>query len=477
MNSKLSEKELLELEVELLEIEYEEERRSFFKDIMGMDNIPDINITKNEINEIYHYILKSKARVIINYGGRDSGKSFFSGGQYIPLCMATEDYFRGVAIRKTYISNKDSTYAEITDGIDLLGLNKVLDYTKNPLEIRNVNNKNKLIFRGMDQPKNLKSLKGINFWWFEEAEDLTESQFDDLLILLRGNGYQRAFLTFNPIDEDHFTNDRFVNCKKDRIIKRFDDGDPKIWEIDVKDIINGEVVEYTVLVIRSTFDDNKFIPPVRKLIIEQLKHRDPMMYNVYRKGLFGSKSGRILNNWEEIDFNKYGYKFENFDNKGYAQDFGFNHANCILWLAEKDNNLFVFDEIYVTELDTSEIISIAKRKEVEKSLKMICDSAEPDRIKTWKKSGYRAVECKKYPGSVNAQIDKLKRYNKIYINSKCVNTIHEVKKWKWIQDKNGKNLDEPFAFEDDAMACLRYGTDLFPIKSKNNNAKPVIIRR
>jgi len=474
MNSKLSERELLELEVELLEIEYEEDRRGFFNEFFPDSKTPDVDVTNDNINDIYKHILKSKARVIINYGGRDSGKSFFSGGQYVPLCMATEDYFRGVAIRKTYVSNKDSTFTEIKDGIDVLGLGKTLKSIKSPLEIKNVNNGNKLIFRGMDDLGNLKSLKGINFWWFEEAEDLKESQYDDLLILLRGNGYQRALLTFNPVDEDHFTNNRFVKCKKDRILERFDDGEAKVWEIDIKEEIDGEMVEYTVLVLRSTFDDNKFIPPVRKLVIEKLKERDPVLYNVYRKGLYGSKAGRILSNWEELDFNRFGYEFNNFDKKGYAQDFGFNHYNCILSVAEKDNNLYVFDEIYVNEMSPQEIIDIAKRKRIQYNLRMFCDSAEPGTIRTWKKEGFRAVPVKKYQGYVKAQIDKLKDYNKIYINSRCINTLSEIKKWKWKEDKNGKKTDEPVAIEDDAMAALRYSTDLFPKRSKNYGKSKVV---
>jgi len=286
---------------EIKAIEIELEKRKFFKEFFPGIKPPDIKIELKDINPIYHHVLKTEARVIINYGGRDSGKSFFTGGQYIPLCMATEKYFRGIAIRKTYTSSKDSTFTEIKDGIEQMKLQEQFSVIKSPLEITHKNG-NKIIFRGMDKPTNLKSLKGINMWWFEEAEDLTERQFDDLLILLRGDGYQRAVLTFNPVDEDHFTNERFVLCKKDRVLETFDDGDPKVWEIDISEVIDSELVKYTVLVIRSTFDDNEFIPAVRKLIIEKLKETDPFLYNVYRKGLFAVRAGKILTNYEEVDF-------------------------------------------------------------------------------------------------------------------------------------------------------------------------------
>ena len=446
-------------EIQRLEIEIE--KRKFFKEFFPDVKVPDIKIKVEDVNPIYHHVLNSEARVIISFGGRDSGKSFFTGGQYIPLCMSAEKYFRAVAVRKTYTSSKDSTFTEIRDGIEALGIQEDFSIIKSPLEITHKNG-NKIIFRGMDKPTNLKSLKGINMFWYEEAEDLTERQFDDLLILLRGDGYQRAILTFNPVDEDHFTNERFVLCRKDRVLETFEDGDPKVWEIDVQEIIDKELVKYTVLVMRSTFDDNNFIPAVRKLIIEKLKETDPFLYNVYRKGLFATRAGKILTNYEEVDFDSKEWNFRNFDNKGYVQDFGFNHANCILSVAEKDDCLYIFSEIYVHEKDTLEIIDLANKDRLDKKLKMICDSADPGAIKLWVKGGYRkATKVYKYPGSVQDQITTAKNYVKIYIDSRCINTLKEAKSWCYKQDKHGKFTDDPVDVFDDAMACIRYSRDLF----------------
>ena len=90
---------------------------------------------------------------------------------------------------------------------------------------------------------------------------------------------------------------------------------------------------------------------------------------------------------------------------------------------------------------------------------MYCDSAEPDRIKMWKKAGYKARPVKKEPGSVHAQIDYLKQH-KIHIHPSCVNTIKEIQQWKWQKnEKTGAYLDEPVPFQDDAMAMLRYSIE------------------
>lgn len=114
---------------------------------------------------------------------------------------------------------------------------------------------------------------------------------------------------------------------------------------------------------------------------------------------------------------------------------------------------------------------------------------EPDRIKMWKKAGYKAIGVIKKPGSVQAQIDYLKQL-KIHIHPSCINTISEIQQWKWKKDeKTGLYLDEPVEFMDDAMAALRYSindklryTDNTPYDEsiyqkgrgvvKNNNADP-----
>ena len=137
-----------------------------------------------------------------------------------------------------------------------------------------------------------------------------------------------------------------------------------------------------------------------------------------------------------------------------AQDFGYNHANCIGAVGFKDGELYLCKELYVFEKDTAEIIQLAEGK-FSKAITMWCDSAEPDRIKMWRKAGYKAMPVKKEPNSVKAQIDHLQQH-RIHIHPSCVNTIKEIQQWKWRKDeKTNTYTDEPVQFQDDAMAMLR----------------------
>lgn len=74
----------------------------------------------------------------------------------------------------------------------------------------------------------------------------------------------------------------------------------------------------------------------------------------------------------------------------YGQDFGFNHADAILGIGWKDGEIYVTSEVYVFEKDTEEIIALARQKRIDPRVEMFCDSAEPDRIRTWQKAGFRA---------------------------------------------------------------------------------------
>ncbi len=46
----------------------------------------------------------------------------------------------------------------------------------------------------------------------------------------------------------------------------------------------------------------------------------------------------------------------------------------------------------------------------------------------------------------------------LFITRRSTNIIKEIKSYKWKTDKDGKVLDEPVKFNDDAMDAGRYGT-------------------
>ncbi len=382
---------------------------------------------------------RSRKRYVVLKGSAGSGKSMDTAQNYILRLM--QDPGRNlVCVRKADVTNRDSTFAELQGAIFRMFGDAYKRYWK--INASNMImecrlNRNQIIFRGTNDDRQREKLKSITFKrgkltdvWIEEATELTQADFEIIDDRLRGElppgQFYQIRMTFNPVSAHHWIKKQF-----------FDRQDPDVFTH------------------HSTYRDNRFIDDAYYRRMERRKEVDPEGYQIYGLGEWGEIGGLILKNYIVEEFDR---SPEQFDYMVNAQDFGFNHANCIGEVGFKDGDLYLCRELYVYEMDTEEIIALAAGK-FNKGLRMWCDSAEPDRIKMWQKAGYRAKGVKKEPNSVHAQIDYLKQH-RIYIHPSCTNTIKEIQQWKWKKDdKTNTYLDEPVPFMDDAMAMLRYSIE------------------
>lgn len=398
-----------------------------------------------QFNSVFRPVNEWRGRYRALKGSAGSGKSVNLAQDYI--AKLSDSAYTGanlLVVRKVEETNRDSTFAELQAAVYRMFGEHAERFWKinlNPLSMESKITGGKIIFRGMKDDGQREKVKSITFkkgkltWiWCEEATELRAEDVDILDDRLRGelgdlnpNLYYQLTLSFNPISATHWVKGRY-----------FDRKDPD------------------VLAHHSTFRENRFIDPAYYRRMERRSVEDPDGYRVYGLGEWGELGGLILTNTMVEDFDT---SRERFDAFVYAQDFGFNHANALLGVGVKDGEVYICSEIYVFEKDTGEIIALADKAGVDKRTMMWCDSAEPDRIKTWKKTGYRAYGVKKEQGSVKAQIDWLKG-RKIHIHPSCINVQREVSQWKWKKDpKTGLYIDEPVEFMDDAMAALRYSAE------------------
>lgn len=411
-----------------------------------------MNITV-KANPCFREVDRSQKRYIVMKGSAGSGKSVDTAQNYLLRLM--QDKGRNlVCIRKSDITNRDSTYAELTGAAyRMFGdqADRYWNIKQSPLSITCRHNGNQIIFRGVNDEKQCEKLKSITFQrgkltdvWIEEATEITQADFEIIDDRLRGElpagQFYQIRMTFNPVNKNHWIKKVF-----------FDIPDPN------------------VLTHHSTYLDNRFIDAAYHARMERRKEVDPEGYQIYGLGNWGEIGGLILHNWsvEEVSQN-----LNDYDDIAIGQDFGFNHANAILLLGIRDDNIYILQEIYVFEKETSEIIPLAIKAGIPTNRTMWCDSAEPDRIKAWRTAGFRARAVtkehtteKKYQ---SAQIDWLKGvvsmerviHRMIYVHPSCVNTIKELQQWKWKKDeRTGEYQDEPIPIMDDAMAALRYGVE------------------
>lgn len=389
-----------------------------------------------QANKIFAEADRSRCRYVVMKGSAGSGKSVDTAQHYILRLMA--DKGRNLlAMRKSEVTNRDSTFAELQGAINRMGVSRYWKVVNSPLELTCVNG-NKVIFRGMNDQKQREKIKSITFAkgkltdiWLEEATEFTRDDVEILDDRLRGELPEGLFyqmrLTFNPVSASHWIKRVYFDRKDENVFTH-----------------------------HSTYLDNRFNDRAYHQRMMRRREIDPDGYRVYGLGEWGELGGLILTNWTVAEVSQ---DFQDYDAIYLGQDFGFNHANAILTLGFKDGELYILNEIYVHEKDTGEIIQMAQERGLSDREVMFCDSAEPDRIKMWRGAGFRARAVKKESGSVNAQIDFLKQ-RRIWVDSACVNTIKELEQWRWKQDdRTGEYLDQPLEFMDDAMAALRYGVE------------------
>lgn len=411
--------------------------------------MPEIfeNVRSISFNPCFREANRTRARYRILCGGAGSGKSYNTAQDYI--LKLSDPRNRGanlMVIRKTEASGRHSAFQELCGAVRrIFGAEhgRYWRIRQEPMELESLVTGAVILFRGMKDAAQRERVKSVAFargkltWiWCEEATELEERDLEILDDRLRGDLgdvnpelYYQITMTFNPTTAEHWLKRRFFDV-------------PPSPEVFVH---------------RSVFGDNRFIDGEYGRRMERRRLTDPEGYRVYALGEWGGGSeGLILPGFtvEELA----GVKPER---RCLAQDFGYNHADCILEVGMQDGDIMVLRELYCRGMDTGEIIRLADGSGLSRELVMYCDSAEPDRIKTWRQAGYKAIPAKKGAGSVAAQIDFLKG-RRLRIDSGCVNLMRELRDWRWLRDPvSGELMDVPAPSSDDAIAALRYSTEHF----------------
>lgn len=399
------------------------------------------------MNPAYREINQSRARFRVFWGSAGSGKSVD-----IALDLVAELSFgpAGVhclVVRKTKESHTDSTRAELVNAMRVIfgdAWQEEWDAPASRLTLTNKKNGNSFIFRGVKDENQREQLKSISVpqgkiekAWIEEATEILPSDFNQINARMRGElppgHYYQTTLSFNPVSATHWLKRRF-----------FDRVDPN------------------AVTCHTTWRDNRFIDDAYREYMESMEEIDPEFAQVYGRGEWGSTGGLILTRHRVEPFAQ---SLDAFDAVCMGHDFGFNHADALLLLGWKDGDVYVIAELYnhgktnaevIREAEAHPLFSEAKRRKVF----MVCDSAEPDRIREWARAGWRARGVDKGKNrATSSAIDWLKaRWVRIHPDAE--NTAAEAGEWAYQRDKaTGLYTDEPVPVNDDAMAALRYGTE------------------
>ena len=238
-----------------------------------------MKIKKSVFNDVYLPFLDDDSRYLVFYGGAGSGKSVFIAQRYIyrlltrPLCNV-------LVVRQVAETNRDSTFALLTQVINRWGLTRYFKINRSNLQIVCTATGNTIIFKGLDDPEKLKSItfpRGeLTEVWIEEATEALEESLNQLDFRLRGgNTKKQTVLSFNPISVNHWLKRRF-----------FDKKSPK------------------VKVLKTTYKDNKFLSKEDIELYESYKEIDPYYYAVYclgEWGVYGKTVFKAINVQEQLN--------------------------------------------------------------------------------------------------------------------------------------------------------------------------------
>lgn len=397
----------------------------------------NLKIKKKIFNECYlTYLYNYIYRVLIFFGGSSSGKSnFVATRNIINLLRGGRNY---LVCRKIGATIKDTVFAEYKKAIYRLGVDKYVKINESDFSITTVN-KYKIIFKGLDDIEKVKSLtfeKGIlTDIHVEEATDITESDFNQLQLRLRGKYsadvegikqeiQKQIVLTFNPILITHWIKKRLIDS-----------------------------LDETVHALKTTYKDNKFLTKEDIKIIESYKNIDLYYYTVYALGEWGSLGGLVYTNWEVRDLSDIEDQFNHYNN---GLDFGYVNPAAIVKMALKEDCIYILEEYYEKGKTNKELAAAVKQM-LGKDY-VFCDSSEPKSIKELRIEGINAIAVKKGKDSVKHGIQWCKQF-KIIVSKKCVNFINELQLYKYKEDpKTGMVLkEEPLPLNDHLMDCMRYG--------------------
>lgn len=396
------------------------------------------------IGEGYDDVWWWDGRYVVIKGSRASKKSY-TIAYWIVLHMMELDMTNTLVVRKIADTNRDSTYAVLSKVIYLLGVEDQWRFRTSPLELEyrgrcksKADVGQKILFRGLDDPQKLASVTAsygeICFEWVEEAFQIAnEADFDKIDQSIRGkmpNGVKpKIFITFNPWHQEHWLKRRF-----------FDNPDSETL---------AKTTNYMV---------NEFLSDYDRKMFEDMKERNPRMYEVAGLGNWGVSEGLIFTNWTESDFDKKEIAKRDSVISLFGLDFGYTNDPTALVCALMDKatrTIYVFDELYEKGLDNIELSKRITEMGYAKE-RIVADCAEPKSIYELQKYGGLTRVVPAIKGSdIMYGIQKLQQYH-IIIHPRCVNTLTEIGLYCFDVDrKTGQTINKPV---DAYNHCLVAGT-------------------
>lgn len=399
----------------------------------------NINPSKVFNRHIYDHLFDYDTFTEVHYGGASSGKSH---GVFQKIVIKTlRDWKKPrkiLVLRKVGATVRDSVFADVQATLSYFGILNMCKINMSAFRIELLNGA-EFIFKGMDNPEKIKSIKGISDVVMEEASEFTLDDYTQLTLRLRDKAHKQKqiYLMFNPVSKANWVYNAFFVKK------------PK-----------------NTAVYQTTYKDNRFLDAVTRENIEELANRNEAYYKIYALGEFATLDKLVFPKYTKALLNKDDLRHIT---SYFGLDYGFiNDPSAFMHVKIDDDRkrLYVVEE-YVKKGLTNDkiaesITALGYAKEQIRS-----DSAEKKSNQELRNLGIsRVIDVKKGAGSVMQGIQYLLQYEWI-VDERCVKTIEELENYTWKKDKaTNEYINEPVDSYNHCLDAIRYAIQDKITKSK-----------
>lgn len=375
-------------------------------------------------------------------GGRGSTKSSFASIEIILGMMRDAErgeHTNAVGLRKVKDTLADSVYEQLEWAIDILGVTDEWKCTKSPLQITYLPTGQKILFRGADKPKKIKSTKVkkgyIKYIWYEELDEFYGSEEIRTInqSLMRGGNKFVVFYTYNPPKSSRsWVNQEAKTLKPGRKVHHSDYRNvPRSWL--------GEV------------------------FIVEAEHLRKTNEIAYRHEYLGEEVGTGLEVFTNVTLRKItDEEIKTFDRIKQGLDFGYAVdpvAFIKLHYDKTRRKLYLFYEFSGIQVSNRKLYKSIKNHLG--NVVTVADSAEPKSIAELKSYDMKIKGAKKGPDSVDYGIKFLSEHiEEIIIDpERCPRAAKEFINYSLETDRNGEVISEYPDKDNHTIDAVRYALE------------------
>ena len=372
-------------------------------------------------------------------GGRGSLKSSCIS-ILIPTLIVQNPGTHACVFRKVQNTIRDSVFSQYVWAIDKLGMAELWESRTSPLELIYKPTGQKIMFRGMDDPMKLKSIKApfgyIAYTHFEEKDQFAGRKEIRTVLqsTMRGGSKFWNFESYNPpISRDNWANLDSQEYRADRLCHKS-----------------------SYLQAPTEWLGEQFLAEAE--YVKETNERE------YRHEYLGEAVGTGSEVFENLEIRQItDEEISHFDRIQNGVDWGWYPDPWAFNRMHYDaarRQLYIFQELTANKQGNKETAERVLALGLTREDRIVADSAEPKSVADYRKFGLNCVGAEKGPGSVEYSMKWLQQLNKIIIDPvRCPDTKKEFTSYEYERNKDGEIISGYPDKNNHHIDAVRYGEE------------------